>query len=185
MTKTQIQSVAVLVVVLVVISIVSYLGLKSNAEENVIRSVFTQLKSESRRATWNERIAVLSKPSRCHIYDADGTNWEDIPKQVVREFIESNSDNAEPIKLTSLEGFVPIVKWEDNKRLYRAGYSKKPQDLPVLGVSRVGLNFTLNKAVMCVERIVPSTLGGFAYIFYLEKKEGKWIVKMDRKAWVS
>ena len=185
MTKTQKQSAAVLIVALIIASIVSYFGLRSNAEANVYRTVFTQLKSESGEPTWNGKLAVLSKPSTCDIDNDKSTSWADIPKQIVHNFIEANSGNAEPVKLTSLEGFVPIVSWEDNKRLHRAGYNWKPGDQPVLAVSRVGLNYTLNKALLCVEKIVPSMLGGLAVIIYLEKEDGKWVVKINRTAWVS
>jgi hypothetical protein len=185
MTKIQKRSAAVLIVVLIGTSIVSYFGLRSNAEANVYRTVFTQLKSESGETAWSGTLALLSKPGRCDIDNDKSTKWVDIPKQIVHEFIEANSGNAKPVKLTSLEGVVPIVIWKDNKRLHSAGYNWKPEDQPVLAVSRVGLNYPLNKALLCVEKIVPSMLGGFAVIFFLEKEDGRWVVKINRIAWVS
>ncbi|MCP3675753.1 MAG: hypothetical protein GY829_14970 [Gammaproteobacteria bacterium] len=163
----------------------SYLGLKSSAEAAVYRSVFNELKIQSEESTWNGKVAVLSKPSSCSTAIGGDSKWADIPEEVFQKFLAANSYNAEPVKLTSMNGFIPIVSWEDNKRLHRAGYIWKPEDQPVLGLSRVGLNYVLNKAVLCIEKIVPSMLGGFAIVFFVEKENGKWVVKINRTAWVS
>ncbi len=185
MNRIQIQSVVILIVALLSICIVSYLGLKSRAEAAVYRSVFNELKIQSEESTWNGKVAVLSKPSSCNTAIGGGSKWADIPEEVFQKFLAANSYNAEPVKLTSMNGFIPIVSWEDNKRLHRAGYIWKPEDQPVLGLSRVGLNYVLNKAVLCIEKIVPSMLGGFAIVFFVEKENGKWVVKINRTAWVS
>ncbi len=185
MRRIQFKSLVVVVATVLVVSVVSYFGLRSSVEADVYRAVFEELKRDIGEITLNGKVVVLSKPSKCHINLEEGRQWEDIPKDVMQNFISANSEKATPVRLGSLEGFVPIINWEDNQRLHKAGYRWKPTNQNALALSRVGLNYSLNRAVLCLHKIVPAMLGSSATMYILEKKDGEWVIKIWRNIWVS
>ena len=129
-----------------------------------------------------EKIITLSRPSTCRSSKA---HFKGLPITPVKKFIEANKDGASPIRISRLEGNVPIVSWEDTKGMHQKGttFAFHPENKRLLYLSRVGFNNERTNAILCIE--ISENSYGQGILFFLEKKGNKWEVKKNITIWVS
>lgn len=129
-----------------------------------------------------ENVVALSTPTTCKTNQAHYTG---LPPDVVRDFVEVNGKGAGPVRLSVLEGKVPIVSWEDTKRLHEKSAAEvfQPPQHKLLRLSRVGFNSESTEAIACVE-ISKGTFGQ-GVLIYLKKTGEQWSVVERRNIWIS
>jgi len=129
-----------------------------------------------------KNIVALSNPTICRTKNA---HYKGLPLQAIQDFQEANKIGASPIRLTILEGKVPIVRWKDTKRIHEKGVVKlfRPPNYRLLHLSRVGFNSEMTRAIVCIEL----SEGSFSTssLIYLNKIDGKWKVIENRLIWIS
>lgn len=132
-----------------------------------------------------QNVISLSRPSICGSSEA---HFKGLPSDSVNEFIKANREGATPIRLTALEGNVPIVSWEDTKSMHKSGttFAFQPENKRLLYLSRVGFNKSNTQAVLCIEEYnTDYALNAIGRLFYLHKIKGRWKVIEHRNIWVS
>ncbi len=172
MNQTQKKNLFIFSVILSSIIVLAYFAYgeyKQRVEEGL---VYISLFKPSPYIKEFEEIIVFSNPSVCGV--TNKARYKDYPQDMLSNFIRLNAEGASPIKLSILEGKVPIVSWEDTKNIHKKGIETflNPKGLRVIRLSRVGFNKGRNKAIACVEY-----KGGRhwnEHIFYFEKIKKKW-----------
>ncbi len=182
MTKGQTQSlVTILLIVLGTTGLawVAYSQHRLRSEEGL---VYLGLFQPNPDKVEFRNVIAFSRPSVC---DSSEPHYLGFPQDVVSEFLEANDKEAKPIRLVALEGEVPIVSWEDTKRLHGDGLAAffRPQEHRLLSLSRVGFNGAMNEAIVCVE--ISEDSSGPAVLYYLKKRVDAWDIVEARKIWIS
>lgn len=138
MTKTQLHSLAILIALIFGVSLVSWMAYDRYHQANEEALVFIGIFQPTHRVIEFESVIALSKPSIC---SSSAANYEGLPTDVVSSFITINEKNSGPIRLSKLEGKVPVVGWEDTKKLHenRTVNFFHPENYKLLYLSRVGL----------------------------------------------
>ena len=163
----------------VTISIVAYTNYELRTEEGLVyKSVF----EPNPEFIQFENIVTLSKPSICRSTEV---HYKDLPTELVNNFIKANEAGSKPIRLTALEGNVPIVSWEDTKRMHEEEtiFTFRPVNKRLLYLSRVGFNKQKTNAIVCIE--ISENSYGQGVLLFLEKNENKWKVSNSINIWIS
>ena len=174
MNNVQRKNSLLLLVILLLIVICAYFAYekyKYRHEEGLVYLSFFQSYLHFKK---NDRLVVFSNPSTCN---ASKAQFKDLPNDIFEEFEKVNNEDAAPIRLSVLEGEIPIVSWEDTKNLHRRGIENafRPPGHRLLSLSRVGFNKSKDKALICIEVSDVDFYGtGSSNAFYLEKNKGKW-----------
>ena len=182
MTKTQRKALTSLIVFSVValgIILIAYSMYSQRSEESY---VYLGIFQPDPNKNEFKNVVVLSKPSICESGEAQ---YAGLPKSAVNDFVAANSNSAEPIRLSMLEGQVPIVSWEDTRQLYERGTTDfyKPKGYRLLKLSRVGFNKEKTEAVACIE--ISDGYFGEGILFYLRKSGQSWSIVETRNIWIS
>jgi len=129
-----------------------------------------------------DNIVAVSSPTTCNSNEAI---FDEIDNRVIQSFFDSNKQGASPIRLSALEGKVPILSWDDtiNIHEHKAINKFKPKAGSLLKLSRAGFNSEMNKALVCVD--VVSTGYGQGLYYYLVKTENQWVIVKSGTIWVS
>ena len=167
------------ILVTVIISKIAYSDYILRTEEGLVYESLFEPNPEVIEFT---NIIALSQPSICQ---SSKLNYKNLPEEPVTNFIKVNGENSKPIRLTTLEGKVPIVSWEDTKSMHEKGITLlfRPEDKRFLKLSRVGFNKQKTNAIACIE--ISENMYGEGILVFLEKKKNKWIVIKDKIIWQS
>jgi len=93
----------------------------------------------------------------------------------------ANGQGVSPIPLSAIGGRVPVVSWEDTKRISSAGYLWLPIERGLVWVSRVGFSGFFSKAAICIANSNASH--GWGSLFVLERQGLQWsIVRSEHDA---
>jgi len=182
MNKIQKNALATLIIgvaVIVAVTGVAYFRYFTAHEEG---SVYLTILNPAPELHKFKRFVALSRPSICGSTKA---NYEGLPPDVVKAFIQVNAKGVKPIRLRSLEGQVPIVSWDDTERMYQSGITEQfhPHGRALLKLSRVGFNNRKTEAITCIETSDGSY--GDSQLFYLRKDSETWKVIRADMIWVS
>lgn len=129
-----------------------------------------------------EHMVVLSRPSVCMGTEA---NFKKLSQETLSNFLKMNAEGRKPIRLSALEGKVPIVSWNDTQELYEKGneYSFKPEKKDLYLLSRVGFNKQKNKAIACLE--IRKKSFGEGLLLYFEKHNNEWTLIRNKNIWIT
>ena len=139
-----------------------------NEEQEVYAAVFLDSLGGDKGS-----VIAISKPSTCSI--------ESKPKNLKSELYEalkSANDKSKPIRLKSLEPFVPSIDSKELANYQSTGVSVRSlirDNRSLLFLSRVGFSKSGEEAIFCVLR----TDDGYAdnSYFVVKKVEGNWKVE--------
>jgi len=86
----------------------------------------------------------------------------------------TNNEKAKPVKLTSLKDVVPLLSWNDTKKLNEDGILQdfNPLDKTLFYLSRAGFNSERTRAIVCIEN--KSSRHNEGFIIQLRKIEDSW-----------
>ena len=165
--------------VTVTVSTVAYNKHILRSEEGL---VYTSIFDTKPKIIKFKNIITLSKPSVCN---SSQVHYKSLPTETVNEFIKANKEGTSPIRLTALEGNVPIVSWEDTKNMHNKGITNtfKPMNKKLFYLSRVGFNKQRTSAIVCIE--ISEHNYGQGILLFLQKKENDWEVTKNINLWVS
>ena len=158
-----------LVLLLTGIAVITFIWIViPNEEQEVYATVLLDSLSGDKGS-----VIAISKPSTCSI--------ESKPKNLNSELFEalkSANDKAKPVRLKSLEPFIPTVDSKELAKYQSAGapiQSLIRDNRSLLFLSRVGFSKSGEEAVFCVRR----THVGYAdnSYFVVKKVEGNWKVE--------
>ena len=123
-----------------------------------------------------ENLIVISKPSTCEITEA---KYKEISPKLIQALLKANKSSSNPIKLAELEGKVPLMSWEDTKKLNKEGilHYFKPEDYTLLYLSRVGFNNERTEALVCIEN--PTSRHNEGFLVHLNKNNKTWKVSSE------
>lgn len=129
-----------------------------------------------------KNVVALSKPGICSSSEA---HYEGLPTETVNEFIKANKEGVSPIRLTALEGNVPIVSWEDTKKMHEEDNASafRPENKKLVYLSRAGFNKQRTNAIVCIEISDQNYAQGI--LLYLEKKGNDWKISKNINIWIS
>lgn len=189
MNKVQRKNSSILFIIFLSVAVLAYFAYgqyKQRTEEGL---VYLSLFQPNPYIKEFEKLIIFSKPSICK---AGKAQFKDFPQDVFTEFNRLNAEDVAPIKLSALEGKVPIVSWEDTKALHKKGIedSFSPEGYRLMSLSRVGFNDSRDKAIVCIEVHDKSYQGygryyGYAEVFYLKKTQGEWEIVDSDGTWRS
>ncbi len=189
MDKTQRKHSLILLVILLPIFVFAYVSFgqyKQRTEEGL---VYLSLFQPNPYIEEFKHLIVFSNPSICK----SGKNHiKGFPEDVFEKFKMLNTEGANPIKLSALEGKIPIVGWKDTKVLHKKGLEDwlNPKGYRLLSLSRVGFNDSKDQAIACIEVFDRSFKSygrsyGYAMIFYFKKSNGEWGIADFRNVYRS
>ena len=118
----------------------------------------------------NVDAVAWSVPSNCSFRESDKPNKK-IDENLFKNFLAVNDERAKPIRLRTLEGKYPVLKWKENKAYL--GMGRPPINRSLIGVSRVGFDKNKEKAIFCL--VSSGARSHMKMLVYLEKQYGKWV----------
>lgn len=182
MTKTQSRALASLIFVILATFGIAWIAYDKHRQATDEGLVYLGLFHPDPSKIEFENVVVLSRPSTCESGEA---HYKGLPAEAVQDFVEANKKGVEPIRLSVLEGEVPIVSWEDTKRLFEKGTTKffRPKGHRLLKLSRVGFNKQKTEAIACVE--ISDGSFGEALLIHLRNDGHNWSAVEIRNIWIS
>jgi len=162
------------------ISAIGILILDNKHDENLVAvSLINYFKSDAQL----DGIVIYSMPTDCGIDDELSDQYHRLfSRDLIENFLLANNDSSSPLRLSSLEGKVNLMKWDDNLSIFKTGniaFAFRKSSKHLVRLSRVGFNKEQNKAIICVE---PKGSGS---LFMFEKINEKWKHKSEQNIWVS
>lgn len=162
-----------LVVVLVVVATVTWAsvyGVRAHFERQVYVTVIEGMLGNDRAGIPPEvpLNVFISRPYYCEGSSVLAT------EPVLRSMRRANGQGISPIPLNAIEGQVPVVSWEDTKRIANAGYLWYPKERGLVWVSRVGFSGLFSEAAICMAN--SNAPHGWGSLFILERRGLQWSV---------
>ena len=182
MNKTQTRSLALIFVLAIGVTSIVWLAYDRHHRINEEGLVYIEIFQPDPKVIEFDNVVVLSKPSICKSGDV---HYKGLPSDATKEFIKLNEKSMSPVRLSKLEGLVPIVSWEDTKKLYENGTVNffRPEKHKLIYLSRVGFNSVFTEAIACIE--VSENSFGRGILYYLNKENNQWRLIEARNIWVS
>lgn len=185
MNKNHRNSLLILGLILAVTITLSFFAYKKYQLANEEGLVYVAIFKPNPNIIEFNNVLALSKPSIC---ESSESNYKEISEDTIQDFLKANNEGTYPTRLSILEGQVPIVSWNDTKRLHDEGIINFfwPEGHKLLYLSRVGFNKSKTEAVLCIEEYnTDYALNALGSLIFLNKIKGKWKVIEYRNIWVS
>jgi len=165
--------------VVLTISVYAYNQHKHNSDE---MDIYASIFNITNGLFELDEVITLSNPSICK---SNNIHYSSLPTETVKNFLSANDNNSRPMRLSNLEGKVPIVSWEDQKKMHSEGSIElfMPGDVTLLRLSRAGFNNNRTNAIVCIELYNSSYASGT--IIYLEKRGKKWKEITSKTIWIT
>ncbi len=177
MTPTRLKSLLIVATMLVVLALVSYFGTVASFERSVYTSAIDKVLSEPRTGISDPLPTFTSRPYRCEFADT----YIDRPTDPILEVVnDANNQGTRPIPLMAASQLVPVMPWEDNLKIFKAGYIGLG-DADLIFVSRVGFERFYGRAAVCLTRSISPH--GWGVILILERSGLDWsVVSIEKSA---
>ncbi len=171
MEKKRKGSLVFLVVFISAAVLVGFYGVKAHFEREVYVTVIENILGKDRAGIPRDTplSIFISRPYQCEVSTAE---LEADPVLVNMKSV--NKQGASPIPLNAIEGRVPIVSWEDTKRIASAGYLWNQEDRGLVWVSRVGFSGLFENAAICLAN--SKAAHSWGTIFVLKRSGLQWDV---------
>ncbi len=155
-----------------VLFLTGYWGLHAHEERRVVAALVQTMVAAARPSFGDEPRSeapvLVSRPMACA---KEAEVVDGVPGELVSRFLASN-EGARPVALTALAGQVAVLSQADTERLFHAGYRWQPDERTLVWVSRVGLDFLLQEALVCIGS--NTAIHGRKFLIYLRKSSGEW-----------
>lgn len=178
MEKKRKGSLIFLVVIISVLVLAGFFGVKAYFERVVYVTVIDSILGKDRAGIPKDipLSIFISRPYQCEVSRAELE--ED---SVLVNMRSANKQGGSPIPLNAIDGRVPIVSWEDTKRIASAGYLWNPKDRGLVWVSRVGFSGLFENAAICLTNSIAPH--GWGVIFILKRSGLQWdVVLVEHRA---
>ena len=181
MNRSQRRSLIYLVIAISAISIITWYSYTNSRHIREESAVYLGVFNPKPNIIDFKDFVVMSSPGTCQ---ANKANLKDFPADIVKRFLSANN-NAKPIRLSGLEGKVPIVSWEYTQKLYSNGLLKTftLKSRKLFHLSRVGFDKTMTRALLCIKTRTINQ--GQANLIYLNKISNKWKIYKIVNIWRS
>lgn len=174
MTPTRRRSFIILAATLVVLMSVSYFGTVASFERAVYTSSIDKILPELRTESMEPLPTFISRPYQCGFRDI----YVDRPIDPILQVLnDANDEGTRPIPLMAASQLVPVMPWEDNLKIFNAGYLGIGE-ADLVFVSRVGFDRFYTRAAVCLSR--AHAPHGFGNILLLERDGLDWSVASIR-----
>lgn len=161
---------------LLVLLLVSYFGTVASFERSVYLSAIEELLADSRAESSHPLPTFISRPYQCEY----AVIHIDRPADAILEVVNAaNNQGTRPISLMAASQLVPVMPWEDNLKIFQAGYLGLGE-ADLVFVSRVGFDRSYKRAAICIT--YAHSPHGWGVILTLERNGLDWSVVWTQRS---
>ena len=176
MALTRQKSLLIVATMLLALVSASYFGTVASFERSVYLLAIEELLADSRAESSDPLPTFISRPYQCEY----AVIHIDRPADKILEVVnDANNQGTRPIPLLAASQIVPVMPWEDNLKVFEAGYLGLGE-ADLVFVSRVGFDRFYERAAICITR--SNSPHGWGVILTLERDGLDWSVVWTQRS---